>query len=284
VKEGKGIRAENIHHKIELGHRMNPSQTMIYTSKIIKAGALLADTKTLFTHWSEPHSVAENLERFRRDNLFGKTSRSRVEDILAIFRQRYLADAQLTRALIALVKGHLPAKSLDSVLYFHAAQSDWLLHDFVTEFLAARHQQGRNDLDIEDVQAVLAQWVREGKTTGQWSEGTIIRVAQGLLSTLRDFGLLQGAVKKHLTSPYVPVESFAWIAFYLRKRQPSGERLLHDPDWRLFFLAPQTVERLFLEAHQRRLLEYHAAGPVIRISFPAESLEEYARVIAQRPY
>lgn len=263
---------------------MNRSQTAIYTSKIIKAGALLTDTKTLLIHWNGSHSVAENLDRFKRDNLFGKTSRSRVEDILAIFRQRYLADKCLTRALIAIFKGHLPSKSLDSVLYFHAAQSDLLLHDFVTEFLAKRHQQGRNDLDIEDVQAVLAQWVRERKTTRQWSEGTIIRVAQGLLSTLRDFGVLQGTVKKHLTSPYVPVESFAWVAFYLQKRQPSGERLLHDPEWRLFFLAPQTVERLFLEAHQHHLLEYHAAGPVIRISFPAESLEEYARVIAQRPY
>lgn len=278
------VPTENIHYETKLEHWLNPSQMMIYTSKIIKAGALLADTKTLFTHWSEPHSVTENLERFRRDNLFGKTSRSRVEDILAIFRQRYLADTQLTKALTALVKGHFPVKSLDSVLYFHAAQSDWLLHDFVTEFLAARHQQGRTDLDIEHVQAVLAQWVREGKTTGHWSEGTIIRVAQGLLSTLRDFGLLQGAVKKHLTSPYVPVESFAWVAFYLQQRQPSGERLLYDPEWRLFFLAPPTVERLFLEAHQHRLLEYHAAGSVIRLSFPAKSLEEYARVIAQRPY
>ena len=226
-----------------IGQGMKPSQTAIYTSRIIKAGALLADTKTLFTHWSEPHSVAENLERFRQDNLFGKTSRSRVEDILVIFRQRYLADAQLTRALIALVKGQVPAKSLDSILYFHAAQSDRLLHDFVTEFLAARHQQGRNDLDVEDAQTVLGQWVREEKTTGQWSEGTIIRVAQGLLSTLRDFGLLEGAVKKHLTSPYVPIESVAWIAFYLRKRQPSRELLLHEPEWQMFFLAPQTVER-----------------------------------------
>ena len=62
----------------------------IYRSKIIKAGALLADTKTLLAHWDETRSVSENLDRFRRENIFGKASRSRVEDILAIFRQRYL--------------------------------------------------------------------------------------------------------------------------------------------------------------------------------------------------
>jgi hypothetical protein len=32
-----------------------------------------------------------NLERLRRENVLGKASRSRVEDVLAIFRQRYLA-------------------------------------------------------------------------------------------------------------------------------------------------------------------------------------------------
>jgi hypothetical protein len=63
----------------------------IYKSKIIKAGALLADTKTLLAHWDETCPAAVNLERFRRENIFGKASRSRVEDILAIFRQRYFS-------------------------------------------------------------------------------------------------------------------------------------------------------------------------------------------------
>ena len=60
-----------------------------YSSKIIKAGALLADTKTLLSHWDVAATGAENLDRIRRENVFGKASRSRVEDILAIFRQRY---------------------------------------------------------------------------------------------------------------------------------------------------------------------------------------------------
>ena len=66
----------------------------IYRTKIIKAGALLADTKTLLAHWDETCSVSENLDRFRRENIFGKASRSRVEDILAIFRQRYLGSVK----------------------------------------------------------------------------------------------------------------------------------------------------------------------------------------------
>jgi hypothetical protein len=62
----------------------------MYTSKIIKAGALLADTKTLLANWNTAYSVGENLTRIQKANIFGKTSRSRVEDIIRIFRQRYL--------------------------------------------------------------------------------------------------------------------------------------------------------------------------------------------------
>ncbi len=40
----------------------------------------------------------DNLERLRRENLLGKASRSRVEDILSIFRQRYLSEESVTEA------------------------------------------------------------------------------------------------------------------------------------------------------------------------------------------
>jgi hypothetical protein len=52
-----------------------------YSSKIIKAGALLPDTKLLLQEWDEDLDVQPNLDKVRRDNLFGKASRSRVDDI-----------------------------------------------------------------------------------------------------------------------------------------------------------------------------------------------------------
>ena len=104
-----------------------------YSSRIIKAGALLDDTKTLLSHWERRSPVPENLDRIRRENVFAKASRSRVEDILAVFRQRYLVEAEVIKALVVLVKNRLPAASLDRVLYFHAARADCSLHDAVTE-------------------------------------------------------------------------------------------------------------------------------------------------------
>jgi hypothetical protein len=256
--------------------------TSTYSSKIIKAGALIGDTKTLLSHWDASSPVAENIDRIQRDNVFGKASRSRVEDILAIFRQRYLAEECVTKALVSLVRGKFPAAALERILYFHSARADQLLHDAVTEILVPMHERGLVDINVQEFQRSLAKWVAEGKTTGHWSEPTITRIARGLLSALRDFGILQGAVNKKIAPSFLPTEAFAYIVFYLKQHQPSGAKLLELPDWKLFFLSREVVERFLFEAHQRDLLEYHVAGSVTRLTFPANTLEEYANVLAQR--
>ncbi len=255
-----------------------------YSSRIIKAGALLPDTKLLLENWDEDVDVQANLDRVRQENLFGKASRSRIEDILLVFRRRYLKDPEVLKALVALARNRMPSESLDRVLYFQAARSDLLLHDLVTELL--NDWSGRSDREIRpwEVQNWIEKQVASGKTERHWSTAVQRRVVQGLLSALRDFGILEGSVKKRLAYVYLPLDAFAFIAFQLRGEGRSGKALVHGPEWRLFLLPDGTVERFFLEAHQEGLLQYYAAGPVVRIDFPAQNLEEYTLVLSQRKY
>jgi hypothetical protein len=264
----------------ELEKWLRPSAQ--YSSKIIKAGALIGDTKTLLSRWDIGASVGENISRVQRDNIFGKASRSRVKAILAIFRQRYLTEESVMKALVTLVRQKFPSAALERLFYFHSASADQLLRDAVTEILVPMRGRGLMDIKVHDFQRQLAKWVIEGKTTAHWSEPTTTRVAQGLLSALRDFGVLQGAVNKKIAPAYLPIESFAYLVFYLKQHQPSGAKLIELLDWKLFFLQKEGVERFLFEAHQRDLLEYHVAGSVIRLSFPADTLEEYANVLAKR--
>jgi hypothetical protein len=191
--------------------RLRPSTP--YSSRIIKAGALIGDTKMLLSHWDADASVDENINRAQRDNVFGKASRSRVEDILAIFRRRYLTEESVTKALVILVRKKFPAAALERLLYFHSARADRLLRDTVTEILVPRQTRGLVDINAKDFERYLANWVDEGKTSGHWSEPTITRIAQGLLSALRDFGILEGAVNKKIAPAYFPIESFRMLCF-----------------------------------------------------------------------
>lgn len=255
-----------------------------YTSKIIKAGALIDDTKTMLANWDGTQSASYNLARFRNENIFGKATRSRIEDILVIFRQRYIDDPNVIYSLKLLISEPHLSEVINRILFFFAAQNDRLLYDAVTVFIPSKKQHGSDEISVPMTVEWINQLVAENKTTTPWSEKTILRCAQELLSTLRDFGILEGVISKKITPFYLPLEAFAYIAFYLNLQVPSGERLIHHPDWKLFFLSDKTVEHFLMEAHQHHLLEYYVAGPVIRLTFPAANLEEYARAISQRTY
>lgn len=257
-------------------------QSSVYSSKIIKASGLLSDTKILLHAWDVRFSPEVNVKAACERNIFGKASRSRVRAVLTIFRQRYLSDPQVLRALVRLVKSGVSASVVDKILYFHAVQSDRLLHDVVTEVIRPLYEQGIRDVGRHQVVQTIRRWCDEGKTVGNWSHETTERVAQGVLATLRDFGIVQGAARKRIAEPHLPVAAFAYVAFFLGRQVRSGRRLLHHPEWQVFLLSEPAVERLFLEAHQERFLQYHAAGSTIRVDFPARTLEEYADVIAQR--
>jgi hypothetical protein len=263
---------------------LNKNRDPIYTSRIIKASALIADTKVLLSEWDLEQSVEANLERARRQNIFGKASRKRIRDILTIFRQRYFDMPDVGAALVTLTQESAPSQWIDPLLYFFSAQNDRTLRDIVLDVLYPRHKRGTQEVPVEVVIHAIRNWIAEGKTTTAWSDSTVRRVARGIMATLRDFGVLEGQSHKRLSPAYVPTQAFALIAHWLLDHEGAGNLVLNSEEWRLFFLDVSAVERFFIEAHQLHLLEYYAAGSVIRIEFPAESLKEYAHVLVARTH
>ncbi len=259
----------------------SPAGLSRYTSKILKTTAQLDDTKTLLAFWDENASIEENFARIQGQNVFGKSSRSRIADELRIFRQRYFFDADVAAALSYLVKNNVANGMLHPILFYFSAKNDNLLYDITTEILRSYAMRGQKSISVGEIKRELQGFVDEGKTATKWSESTIIKVARHLLTTLRDFGILEGGVNKKIAPFYLPNQAFAFIALYLYHEGNPGVKLVNHPDWGLFFLNPRSVERFFLECHQEGLLNYHGAGSIIRIDFPTTSLKEYADVLTR---
>lgn len=261
---------------------MVKSSEDFYTSRIIKATALITDTKNLLLHWRPSQSVEDNLARIKQENLLGKSARSRVDDILRIFRRRYLRDQGVISALHEFVEANLESQALNRILYYHAAHADKLLYDVVAKFLVDFRVKGRLEITTEDFDAQVTAWNEAELMTSVWSEKTIRTVAKNISATLRDFGILEGAHNKRIATPYLPISTFCYIAFMLKRQGLAGHQIVNHPDWSLYLMQTDSIERLFIEAHQQHFLEYHAAGSIIRIEFPASSLEAYANAIVQR--
>jgi len=260
---------------------INQTERM-YTSRLLKGGALLDDMRLLVRAWNDGGS-AKQKDRIVVENILGKKTRVRAIDVYRrAFLQRFLKGdpPEAWKIVRPLEDREVPLEILRPVYYWITARSEPLLYDFASEEILAKSKNLDQTVRVDEA----VQWVGK-KLLEQdhiWGNTVTLKVSRGLLATLRDFGILEGAAKKRVAPVYLPIESFAYLAFCLHELGSSGERLIRHRDWRLFLLEPPVMEHLFLDAHQNRFLHYAAAGKIYRIEFFAQNLEEMANAIAGR--
>jgi len=253
-----------------------------YTSRLAKGGALLADMRLLVRIWEEG-AWGDQCKHLILENVLGKRTKARAVDVCSrAFAHRFLRGdpAQAWKIVRPLEDREVPLEILKPVYYWITARNDALLYDYIIDEILPRSKSPDMSVRVDET----ARWINK-IISGQkqaWTETVTLKVARGLLAALRDFGILEGASKKRIAPVYLPVESFTYLAFLIHKLGSSGERLIKHPDWKLFLMGPPVVERLFLEAHQNRLLHYEAAGKIHRIEFFAQNLEEMANALAGR--
>jgi len=255
-----------------------------YNSRLQKGGALLEDMRLLVRNWQNGCEKSR-INAAVVDNLLGKDTRTRAWDT---FRRAFLprfvngSPREAWKIVRELEDRNVPIEILRPVYYWITARNERLLYDFVCNELLLRSQRQELRITTNDVVAWLtSQLASCGKA---WSETVTARVARGMLATLRDFGILEGAVIKKIAPVYLPIESFAYIAFAIYQGGITGANLVNHRDWLLFLFSLPVVERMFLEADRHGLLRYHAAGRIVRIDFSSRNFGEMADVVVTRTY
>jgi hypothetical protein len=248
---------------------MNP-----FDARIIKGGALLDDTRRFLEAWDVQLGPAENLERIRASGALGKRSHSRTAAVLAVLRRRFIDSGAEIVPTLRLLRSD--ARTFREACFYEGARTDPLLAAFAAEALFGWHQAGRAAVTSADAVA----WLADAGRRASWTAPTRFRVAQGLLSALRDFGLLEGAVKKRIAVPRLSLRGFVYVAVRERGLHPSGRALLQAPVWRRYLLDAERVRALFLEADRLKVLRFSEAGSAIRIDWLIAGLEEVPRVVA----
>jgi BrxA len=250
---------------------------MEITTRIIKGGALLEDSRRFVDEWDPHRGPKENLELFRSRNMLGKRSRSRAEDTLAILRQRFIQPGP--EVVLALKVLTVSPDAFRAACYYEAARNDDLLAYTASEVLYASRQRGWIKVTVEDVERALLE-APLGPAVKEWGESTRRRVIHGLLSALRDFEVLEGLATKHLARPHMPFAGFAYVLGRLRARLSSSHEIVTSSAWRWWLLDDHQVRSLFLDADREGLLRFSEAGTTVRIDWRTGGLEEMVRAVA----
>ena len=254
-----------------------------YSARLQKGGAVLDEIRIIVRNWSDDKPWKEQSQKIIQDNILGKKTRSRATDVYRrVFSHRFLTGdpPEAWKIVRPLEDANVTLEILIPVYYWITARSDELLYDFVVDEILPRSKS--HDLAVRVDETAV--WLRNvlSEQGQKWADSVILKMSRALLAALRDFGILEGSAKKKIAPVYLPLESFAYIAFSLSRLGKSGEGLITHQDWNLFLFGQLAVERMFLEAHQNGLLRYEAAGNIHRIEFSVESYEEMADVVARR--
>lgn len=250
---------------------------MRFSTRIIKGGALLEDTRRLLEAWDSAKEGFYNLRRIEESRVLAKSS-ARQADILKTLRRRYLAAGPHVVQTLKLLAGD--PRAFREACYYETCRAEDLLAAFAGSALFTWYwRDGRREVVVGDV----TRWLRGEAGVHGWSEYTARRVARGLLSTLRDFRILdgvKGGQRKQILPPHLSIRGFAYVALRERERTESDRAVVRSAVWRWYLLDDATVKSFFLDADRRGILRYWEAGSVVRIDWLVHGLEEVARVVA----
>jgi hypothetical protein len=260
---------------------MEGARANVASSFTLIKGAMIEETYAVFAAWDFARSKRENLDRLREQNFIGASSATWLRDVAKVLNRRFDPVGR-DRALAELAKNRCDLEEWKPLLLWHMTRDEFLLRDFLRNWLFHTYDSGVYRVRPEELQKYLLGIRKRGATTEHaWTETTLKRVAAGLLKIAVDFGLLRGSVAKEFNSYHLPERSFLYLLHAMRDEKMSPGKVVAAPDWRMFLMRPADVEHELLRLHQFRKLEYHVAGSLVQLSLPCATSREYAeRMVA----
>ena len=181
-----------------------------------------------------------------------RATRATIVEILQIRLTRWHPPAWVLDDLITFAQdGH--QAELRAALLLHTARQDNLLYDFIQQGVVPRWFAGERELIRADIQRFLDSAQSVHPEIEGWSHSTREKLSSNVLTTLRDFGLLQGTASKQIVEPIVPAAVVQHLVRLLQEEGIPQEQLASHPDWQLWLWdaaqAQKAIDSYQVEEH-----------------------------------
>jgi hypothetical protein len=252
----------------------------VVSSFTIIKGALVPETYQAFQHWDFSEDRRGNITRLKELNVFGAKSATWLRDLGKVLNRRFEPNGR-DRPLVRLAQCGVDLAVWRPLLLWHITRDEFLVRDFLINWLQPRHVAGAFKLRVEDVLPYLEDVERKGLTqdSKRWSDSTRKRVASGLLGIAAELGLLSGGAAKEFASYHLPDESFLYLFHAILEREVNGADAMVSEEWRMFLYSPEDVARETLRLHQFRRLHFERAGSIVALSLPGDTAADYAETL-----
>jgi hypothetical protein len=248
------------------------------SQRLVRKGALIEETYTLFSKWKDETSFDANFEasflgRFRSEGW--------KKEVYATLNRRF-RDLRTAQPLIVLARKGYDISDWKYCLHLWIAMNEILYRNFLENWLYPEYQSGRLVLHTDDaLQHVLNAWKSLNPENEPLSEYGATRTARDLLRMSRDFGLLGGEGQtKTFSSLHFSDDLILYFCHVIASQENSTSRVPTSELWKLVLLDHADVHAHLLRLHQYRKLNYHVAGSLVELTLPCSSPAEYAARMA----
>lgn len=254
------------------------SRANVVSSFTVIKGTQLELTYEAFRYWDPSASKKQNLDRLKADDPLGAGSANWWRDLAKTINRRFDTDGR-DRILIELAQGSCALAIWKPLVLWHMTRDEFLVRDFVTGWLFGQHLAGVWRIRADDVTSYLERLPTRDdvEVKASWSRSTTHRVASGLLRLAVDFDLMTGTRTREFTSYHLPDEALLYLLHLAAETQPNAHELVHLPDWRMYLMRPEDLQRELFRLHQLRELRYEVAGTIAELDLPHATAADYAR-------
>lgn len=238
-------------------------------------GALLTESERVFGCLAEGLPLEEIHERAIHGTLFTQRALLSRKRFWYMLQSRYfnLPEWVLNEMIEAYRRGP-HSQEFISLLYLHYALSDHFTFDFITKDLWEKWVLQQFSVSRDDILKMLDDSAESEPQIKKWTEATRIKLAGIILSSLRDFGVLEGKQKKKLVKPVLPLNTAAHTLHILTAEGVKGNDVLSDPVWHLFLCTEDDVAHHLQQLALNRIIHFERVGRTVVLQTPDEWSEQ----------
>ncbi len=198
-----------------------------------------------------------------------RTEKTRVR-IWASLQHRYFAHG-VDWAIESIVEAKRnDRRAFVDLLYLHYCLRDKLAFDVVDRLIWSEGRADGGVVTTSDVRHLLDDASVDQPHIARWSESTRAKLANSVLTALRDFGVLEGKNRKHVVRRRISKFAAEHLVRLLVSEGERGRSLISDPTWHLFLMAEREVSAKLASLASEHRLRFEKSGTTVVLETPSQ--------------
>lgn len=241
-----------------------------YSSRYTSKGSLLTEAGVVINSLSKGMTINEARERSLDGSLLNQrthASRLKIWKDLHYRLFSHRIDWMIAGLKESRAKGSQSPEFI-SMVYLNYALRDHLTYDIVTGLIWNRWKQNQLKIEREDILSLLDEVGEVQPQIYRWAESSRRKLASNILTSLRDFGILEGVQRKRIVRPILPLFTAEQLLRILTSEGFRGGEVLKHSTWRLFLYSEEDVADILASLSQVNRINFEKVGNTVILHTP----------------